>query len=146
VQALVSKGVEAELEVAPHRDWQISAGYSYTPTRVAAPGEPVHAKEAIRAPRHMVTAALRAELPHLALITVEGRHVGRRFDNDLNTVVLGDFTLLNVRLSRRVGRQTTLQATAENLLDRRFPIARTGGGLEDMGAPRWMTLGVRTAW
>lgn len=146
VPALVSKGVETELEVVPHARWRLTAGYSYAPTRVAAPGEPVNGKQAIRAPRHMVSGAVRADLAHVAALTAEARHVGRRYDNDLNTIVLGDFTLLNMRATRTLGSRVMLQATAENLLDRRFPVGKSGGGLEDMGAPRWFTVGVRTSW
>lgn len=146
VSALVSKGVETEITVKPHTRWQLQAGYSYTPTRVSAPGEPVDAMEVIRAPRHMASASVRTDVPRVASITVEGRHVGRRFDNDLNTIRLTDFTLLNVRVSRAVHPHLMLQATGENLLDRRFPVGRSGGGLEDMGAPRWLTVGVRTTW
>ncbi len=146
VEALVSQGVESEFEIAPQSFWRLTAGYSYTPTRVRAPGEPVNGKEAIRAPRHMASATVRLDLPRVAMLTVEGRHVARRYDNDLNTIVLRDFTLLNVRASRAVGSHVLLQGTVENALDRRFPIARTSGGLEDMGAPRWITFGVRTTW
>jgi hypothetical protein len=34
----------------------------------------------------------------------------------------------------------------ENLLDKEFEVARTRAGFADMGAPRWITAGIRAAW
>jgi hypothetical protein len=34
----------------------------------------------------------------------------------------------------------------DNLLDEEFEIARTRAALADMGAPRWITAGIRAAW
>jgi hypothetical protein len=34
----------------------------------------------------------------------------------------------------------------ENLLDEEFEIARTRAGIADLGAPRWVTVGMRALW
>jgi outer membrane cobalamin receptor len=77
---------------------------------------------------------------------VEGRHIGERFDDDLNEVQLDGFWLVGVRVNRAIGRGLTAHLKVENLLDENFEIARTRAGLADMGAPRWITAGVRAAW
>ena len=77
---------------------------------------------------------------------VEARHVGERFDDDLNEVQLDGFWLVGVRVNRAIGRGLTAHLKVENLVDEDSEIARTRAGLADMGAPRWITAGVRAAW
>ena len=59
---------------------------------------------------------------------------------------LDGFTLIALRVNRPLGRGMTGYIKVENLLDEEFEIARTRAGLADLGAPRWITAGVRAAW
>ena len=72
--------------------------------------------------------------------------MGSRYDNDLNTIELAEFYLVGLRLNRSLGRGITAQFKIENLLNEEFEVTRTSGGLADMGAPRWVTAGIRAAW
>jgi hypothetical protein len=40
----------------------------------------------------------------------------------------------------------TAYVRVENALNKEFEVARTRAGLADLGAPRWVTAGVRTSW
>ena len=146
VSGLRSSGVEMETEWRPSNTWGVSAGYSFSPTRVIAPGEPVDGKEAIRAARHTVTSSIAWNLPRWFAAAVEGRYVGSRFDDDVNSVRLDEFYLLGLRFNRELGRGVTAHLKIDNLLDEEFEVARTRAGLADMGAPRWVTAGLRATW
>jgi len=50
------------------------------------------------------------------------------------------------RVNRAIGRGLTAHVKVENLLDKQFEVARTRSGFADMGAPRWITAGIRAAW
>jgi outer membrane cobalamin receptor len=146
VPGLLSTGVESEVEWHPTTMWTVGGGYAFSPTRVIAPGQPVDGKSAIRATRHTVITRVALDAPRWVSVAVEGRHVDKRYDDDLNEVQLDGFWLLGLRLNRAIGRGITAHVKVENLLDEDFEIARTRSGLADMGAPRWITAGVRAAW
>ena len=146
VPGLLSSGVETELEWHPTTTWNLGAAYAFSPTRVIAPGQPADGKSAIRAARHTITATAGFDSPRWVSAAIEARHVGSRFDDDLNEVRLDGFYLVGVRVNREIGRGLTAHVKVENLLDEEFEIARTRAGLADMGAPRWITAGIRAAW
>ena len=147
VPGLLSSGVETELEWHPATMWNLGAAYAFTPTTVIAPAQPaVNGRSAIRAARHTITATAGFDAPRWVSVAVEARHVGNRFDDDLNEVKLDGFYLVNVRVNRALGHGLAAHVKVENLLDEKFEIARTRAGLADMGAPRWITAGIRAAW
>ncbi|HEU4721821.1 MAG TPA: TonB-dependent receptor [Gemmatimonadaceae bacterium] len=146
VPGLLSSGVESEVEWRPMTMWEIGGGYAFSPTRVIAPGQPADGKSAIRAARHTVTTRVAFDSPRWIGVALEGRHVGERYDDDLNQVQLDGFWLVGLRINRAIGRGLTAHVKVENLLDEEFEIARTRAGLADMGAPRWITAGIRAAW
>ena len=146
VPGLLSSGVEAELEWHPATMWTLGGGYAFSPTRVIAPGQPVDGNRAIRAARHTVTSNVSFDAPRWASVSVEARHIGARFDDDLNEVQLDAFWLIGLRVNRAITRGLTAHLKVENLLDKEFQVARTRSGFPDMGAPRWITAGIRATW
>jgi outer membrane cobalamin receptor len=146
VDGLQSNGVEAELDWRPSALWTLDAGYSYSPTRVSAPGKPQDGKWAIRSARHAISTSVGFDHPRWLGAAIEGRYVGSRFDNDLNTIELAEFYLVGLRLNRALGRGMTAQFKIENLLNEAFETTRTSAGIAEMGAPRWVTAGIRAAW
>ena len=146
VDGLSSNGLEAELDWRATPVWMFDAAYSYSPTRVSAPGQPQDGKWAIRSARHAISASVGFDKPSWFSAAIEGRYVGSRFDNDLNTIELDEFYLVGLRLNRKLVRGMTAQFKIENLLNEEFEVTRTSSGLADMGAPRWVTAGIRAAW
>jgi outer membrane cobalamin receptor len=144
--ALRSNGVEADLEWRSSTPWRFGAGYSLSATRVIAPGQPVDGKQAIRAARHTVTSNIVFDSPRWFTMALEGSFVGSRFDDDLNEIKLAQFYLFGLRLNRELGRGMSAHLKIANLFDERYEVARTRAGLADMGAPRWITVGVQAAW
>ena len=146
VPGLLSSGVEAEVEWHPTAMWTVGSGYAFSPTRVIAPGQPVDGNTAIRAAKHTVSSTISFDAPRWASVSFEARHIGARYDDDLNDVQLDAFWLIGLRVNRTIGHGLTVHLKVENLLDKEFEIARTRAGLADMGAPRWITAGIRAAW
>ena len=142
---LRSKGIETELSWQPDVLWDLNAGYAFSPTKVQAPGHPADGMQAIRSARHMITAGV-SYSPTWFTLGVDGKYVGPRFDDDLNTVELADFYLIGLRVNKPLTQTVTAYIKVENLLDEKFEVARTRAGLADMGAPRWISAGMRASW
>jgi outer membrane cobalamin receptor len=146
VDGLHSDGVESEFTWRPTLAWSFGGGYSYSPTSVSAPGEPADRKRALRSMTHMGTATASFTSPRFVDVALEGRYLGSRFVDDLNTIELPEVWLVGLRVNRVLGKGMTAHVKIENLLDERFQTTRTRAGLVDIGAPRWVTAGIRAAW
>ncbi len=146
VEQLVSKGLETDVEVLAASGVSINGGYTYTPARIVAPRHPANGKQAIRSARHMANGAFSIDVPRWMMATLDARYVGKRFDDDVNTIDLAPVTLVGLRINRQLTRQVAAHIKLENLLNEEFEITRTSSGLADMGAPRWITVGLRATW
>jgi iron complex outermembrane receptor protein len=143
---LRSNGIEADLEWQPSMPWRFAAGYALSATKVIAPGQPVDGKQVVRAARHTVTSNIVFDSRRWLTIALDGSYVGPRFDDDLNEIKLAEFYLFGLRLNRDLGRGMTGHVKIANLFDRKFEVTRTRAGLADMGAPRWITIGMQAVW
>ncbi|HUQ18183.1 MAG TPA: TonB-dependent receptor [Gemmatimonadaceae bacterium] len=146
VRALRSNGIESDFVWRPSAYWRFNAGYSYNSTRVKAPGQPVDGMRALRSAPNASMAGVSFDNPRWFSASIEARHVGPRFDDDLNTIELAPFDLVGFRLNRDVGRRVTARLKVENLFDEEFQVTRTRAGLAELGAPRWVTFGLETRW
>jgi outer membrane cobalamin receptor len=146
VHGLRSNGIESDARWHPLPSWSFNAAYSYSATRVSAPGQPADGKEALRSPSHTAVAGASFDKPHWFSLSAEVRYVGRRFEDDLNTIELDPFTVVGLRLNRNIGSRTTAHIKLDNLLDKEFDTTRTRAGLAERGSPRWITVGLRTRW
>ena len=144
--ALRSNGIEADLEWRPSAPWRFATAYALSATRVIAPGQPVDGKQAVRVAEHTVTSNIVFDSPRWFTMALEASYVGPRFDDDLNEIKLAEFYLFGLRWNRDLGRGMTGHVKIANLFNRKFEVTRTRGGLADMGAPRWITIGVQAAW
>jgi len=146
VGALRSMGLESELEFHPAQRWSLWAGYTFNPTRISSPGQAIDGKVARAAVRHAATAVVTYDNPDLISATLEGRYVGSRSDDDLDTIRLESFFVSGLRLTRRLWSQSSFYVRVENLFDAEYPITQAANGLVEVGAPRWVTVGMRAAW
>lgn len=146
VPRLRSDGFEAELSWQPSAIWSYAIGYSYSWTKVRASGQPVDGKQALRSSPHSIVSSIEFTQPRWFSAAVEGRYVGSRFEDDLNTIELDEFYLFGVRVNKELGSRMTAHLKVDNLLDEDFEISRARSGLAERGAKRWLTLGLRTTW
>jgi len=146
VESLVTAGLETELEYHPRPEWSFWGSYAFNPTRVTAEGQPVDGKWARAAARHVATAFITWEQPRILGVTLEGRYVGHRFDDDLNSLELGDFAVASLRLNRRLFGQTSAYLKIENLFAAQYEVTRGTTGIVEVGGPRWVLAGIRSTW
>ena len=138
------RGVEIEAAIRKG-GWTASARYALTDSRfVDAPGQSVlEDKRLPQVARHRAVWTIGHQAGPNA-IEVQVRYVGRQFEDDLNTLPLDDFVVVDAAASREVGKGFVLTAQIENLFDAKYPVGFSGG-LETVGAPRRVTMGAQFA-
>jgi outer membrane receptor protein involved in Fe transport len=140
-----SRGVEIDGVVHLNRDVQISAGYEFTAARIvsypAPPVIPLVGFEVAQVPRHVFTWEARYWNPSRLLFAVQGRFVGKQFDDDQNQFPLDRFYTMDLQVGRTLTRHLEIFAAAENLLDQRYQVARTP--IINLGPPILYRVGLR---
>ncbi|WP_233190155.1 MULTISPECIES: TonB-dependent receptor [unclassified Brevundimonas] len=79
-------------------------------------------------------------------LSARARYESRRFEDDLNSRVLGAAVTADVRADWRVNETASLWLAADNLFDAEVEVSETGNGVEGFGPPRVVSLGVRLAY
>lgn len=79
-------------------------------------------------------------------LAARARYESKRFDDDLNSRVLGAAVTLDVRADWRANDKVSLWLAADNLVDAKVETAETGTGIESFGPPRSLSVGVRLAY
>jgi outer membrane receptor protein involved in Fe transport len=141
-----SRGVELDGVLRVNRDIQITAGYAYTQATVLSyPGNPgginLVGLDVPQVPRHVFTWETRYWNPSRLFASVQGRFVGRQFDDDLNTLPLDAFYTMNLQIGRAITRHLEIYAAAENLTGQRYEVARTP--IINLGPPILFRGGLR---
>lgn len=143
VTAIRARGVEATLE-ARRGAVSLDASYAYSDSRVVAAGTAA-ALDGLRpaqSPRHSASATLAWRDRGGRALSATLRHVGRQFEDDLETDALPPATTFDTVALLPLAHRVTLTARAENLLDARV-VTRNSGGSVDLGTPRTLWLGLR---
>jgi iron complex outermembrane receptor protein len=140
VDAIVARGVELTGDWSLG-DWRLGASYADAHSRVRAPG-PLDGRRPAQSPAQTASATL-SYLPRTgpgASLTL--RHVGRQYEDDLETDALPAATTLDGVVRWRFASGFSVAARIENALDERI-VTRNAGGSIDLGTPRvlWLSLG-----
>lgn len=141
-----SRGVELDAVAHINRDIQLSAGYEFTAATVVsypipAGGVSLVGLEVAQVPRNVFTWEARYWNPRLLLFSVQGRFVGKQFDDDQNMYPLDRFYTMDLQLGRAITPHLELFAAAENLTDTRYQVARTP--IVNIGPPILFRVGLR---
>lgn len=141
-----SRGVELDGVLHVTRDLQITAGYAYTQATVLSyPGNPggvdLVGLDVPEVPRNVFTWEARYWNPSQFFLSVQGRFVGRAFDDDLNTLPLNAFYTMNLEVGRAFTKHLEIFAAAENLTGQRYEVARTP--IVNLGPPILFRAGLR---
>jgi outer membrane receptor protein involved in Fe transport len=143
------RGFEVELEYRPAPAWTFSGSYLYNDTDVlSAPNQPeLEGKRIAQVPQHQFTLKLGYTNPALVNVSVQSRYVGSQFEDDLNTLRLDDFFVLDLYLSRPIPIPRTTAAevffAVENLFDTTYEVGKTADGIVTIGAPLLVHGGLR---
>jgi len=142
-----SRGAELDVEGRPHRFVRLAGRYAYTDSKVRrAPTAP--ALEGLwirRIPEHQYSLQAEYANPDLLSVSVHGRYLGERFQEDLNTELIGDSFQVDLHLSRRLPRGIEAYLVVENLFDEEIEIG-VDDTFPELGQPRWIHLGMRYRW
>ena len=125
---------------------EITAGYAYTAATVLSyPGNPggedLVGLDVPQVPRNVFTWEARYWHPSRLFASVQGRFVGRQFDDDLNTLPLNAFYTMNIEVGRELKRHFQVFAATENLTGQRYQVARTP--IVNLGPPILFRAGLR---
>jgi len=141
-----SRGLEVEASAQVKGAFSISGGYEYTDATVTSfPANPTLNASLVgldipQVPRNKLTLQANYTNPFL-LLGVQGRFVGNAFDDDQNTLLLRRFFAMDVMASHSLHRGVEIFAAAENLLNRRYDVARSP--VLTVGPPILVRAGVR---
>jgi outer membrane receptor protein involved in Fe transport len=139
------QGVETELVVRLARDWRLLASYLFSDARVVdAPNQPaLEDKRLAQVPEHSATLGLQYRNPAIVTASVLARYIGSQYEDDLNTLPLGSYIVVDLFASRAVTRWLEVFAAVENLFDTTYSVGRTSEGVVSIGAPRIVRGGLR---
>ena len=143
------RGIEAELEYRPHAHWTVSGSYLFNDTEVlSAPNQPeLEGKRIAQVPKNQFTVKVSYTNPTLINAYVQGRYVGDQFEDDINSLRLGDFFVVDLMLWRPIPIPKVTAGEIflgiENLFDRTYEVGKTTDGIVTVGAPLLVHGGVR---
>jgi outer membrane receptor protein involved in Fe transport len=142
-----SVGVEAELELHPAPAWTLWATYLFNPTEiVSAPTNPeLEGNRGSRTAQHAFSGSVHWSDPAILDALLSARWVGRRFEDDLNSLELEPFFVLDSRVARALSTHLEVFAGVENVFDTEYETSRATSGLVRVGGPRMIRGGMRVS-
>jgi len=142
------QGAELTAVWSPAPTLSVTAALLYTDAvvRAAAVAPALVGKQLPEVPRHTVTLGATYRAPGGLIVTPRLRWIGRQFDDDENTLTLGEVVVYDLGVTRRLGPHVDLFLEAENLGNARVETARSADGTISTGTPRLILGGVRTRW
>ena len=109
---------------------------------VHAPGRTFDGMVPAQSPRHSASATLAWHPGTGPGLSATVRHVGKQYEDDLETDVLPAATIVDGVVSVPVSRHFAIVGRAENLFDATV-FTRNQGGSIDLGTPKTLWIGFR---
>lgn len=121
---------------------QISAGYQFTHAYVENSTQSLAGKLVPEVPKHQLTWEARYWNPTRVMLSVEGRYASSQFDDDINTLLLGRYYVMDLFVGRQFRGGFVAYAAIENLLNDRYAVA-IASPVQNLGPPILARIGVR---
>ena len=138
-----SIGVELDGMVHLNHAIQLSAGYQYTHATVVD-SPTLIGLNVPEVPLHQFTWEARYWEPRRIMLNLQGRYASSQFDDDLNTLVLPRYYVMDFFAGREFRRGLTFYVAAENLLNQRYWTQLTPPApLTTLGPPITARAGLR---
>ena len=136
IEKALTQGVELSVRFRPLKNLTTFLGYTYLDTE-----NKTLEKEIPYRPRHKVDFKLQYDIPQIALKTIlEVEYIGRRHEDEQNTIELGDYALVNLAFTKEITEIKNLPVRPElflridNLFDKKnIPDAYDIDGFEVFG-------------
>jgi iron complex outermembrane recepter protein len=137
------RGVETEAGWRLANDWLATAAYTFVDSRVTdSPGQPqLVGNQLPQDPRHRASASLAFDDPRLLTANVQVRYLGAQYEDDLNTLKMGEALLVDLFATWHLTRIVDLYGAVENVFDKVYLVGRSG--VDTIGQPRFIHGGVR---
>jgi iron complex outermembrane receptor protein len=143
VDAIVAKGVEASARAA-FGAFSLTASYAWDHSIVHARGRGFDGMIPAQSPRHSASATLAWRPTRGPSLSATIRHVGKQYEDDLETDVLPAATIVDGVVSVPVSRHLAIVGRAENLFDETV-VTRNQSGSIDLGSPCTLWIGFRVS-
>jgi len=138
------QGVETELKYKVTKAWSCFAGYTFNKSTVKKDeGDPtIEGNDLPFVPKHKASLGIIYDNPGLFTTDVCLRYVGRMYTDLKNTKedMLDDYWTLDLKLSRKIGKNTKLSLSVENLFDTHYSLPSVFEEIESPG--RIITAGL----
>jgi len=118
VQKTEAQGVELVGRVDVTERLNVSANYTWTDAKSASGA--TDGKRLTRRPEHMANLAADYAFAFGLKTGVAVRYVGETFNNDANTVVVGEYTLVDIRASYPINDNLEVYGRVENAFDEEY--------------------------
>ncbi|WP_201345050.1 TonB-dependent siderophore receptor [Thiohalobacter sp. COW1] len=117
-----TQGVEVDFRYAFTRHWGLSANYTYNRSEVEKydPDPTLEGNLLPDTPEHKGALSLTFSDPSLFTAKVTARYVGERYSNDTNTTEYDSYTLVDLHLSKDVGKHYRLSLDVNDLFDKTY--------------------------
>jgi len=138
------RGAELEAHWRLHRAFGVAAACTFVDARVTEAGTvpQLVGKQLVQDPRFRARVSLAFDDARIGTAQLQIRYQGRSFEDDLNTLPLDSYFLVDLFLSRRLSDRVELLLAVDNLLNRSYLVGRPGGA-DTLGQPLFVHGGVR---
>jgi vitamin B12 transporter len=114
-------GVELQATVNPTGRLTLAANYTLTDTEDKSPGSPTYGQELLRRPKHAANVSLTYRWSPALSASAAARYAGPSFDNNgSGQVVLGGYSLVDLKISYALRDRFELYGRVENVADRHY--------------------------
>lgn len=137
-----SFGTELDAVVRVSNEIQFSTGYQFVHAYVADSIPNLIGNLVPEVPKHQLTWEARYWSPSRIMVSVEGRYSSSQWDDDLNTLFLGPYYVMDVFAGRDFGRGFTAYVAVENVLNQRYAF-QISPPVQELGAPILARVGLR---
>ena len=121
---------------------QLSAGYQFTHAYVDNSTQALVGKRVPEVPQHQLTWEARYWNPKRVMVSVEGRYATSQYDDDLNTLLLGPYFVMDAFVGRQFRTGLVGYVAVENVLNDRYAVA-IAPPVQNLGPPILARIGVR---
>ena len=142
------QGVELSATRQVAKSLSVTADYIFNDARVrrALSAPAIVGNRVAQVPRASASLGASWRGPAGITFTLRVRWIGRQFEDDENQLTLGEVTVLDLGVSKRLTEHVDLFVNIENFGDARIETGRTADGLVNTGTPRLALAGLRGSW